>query len=110
MIQNNVKDNSDSFGMCSIYESSHILDCSHVFIHRSVIKGIVAMVSIMCKIPIISTTNKSMNLFIWCTNPNGINTEICKIAIIELLSKPFQIAAMERSDIFTSGINGWSTV
>ncbi|MNE35930.1 hypothetical protein D3C80_1297190 [compost metagenome] len=64
----------------------------------------------MSKIPAISTANKAMNLFVWRRNPNCVYTQVSKVAFIQLLCKPFQIATVECTDIFAGSISCWSTV
>ncbi|MNW48850.1 hypothetical protein D3C74_262380 [compost metagenome] len=64
----------------------------------------------MSKIPAISTANKAVNLFVWRRNPNRVYTQVSKVTFIQLLCKPFQIAAMECTDIFAGSISCRSTV
>ena len=108
MIHYYIHYDTDTFFVSCINKSSELLYSPHVFIHCGIVKYIVTVVSVMSKISVFTTTYPSVNLFVRCSNPNSVYTQVIKI--IKFLSKSRNVSTVESTDIFSFAVSFYTTV
>ena len=92
--------------MRCINESLKLLCCTKVGICLCIVKNIIAMICIMCICwNRITSCKVSVNLLIWCTKPDCINTKILKISFFNLRCKTCKVSTVECCSLIHSRYN-----
>ena len=104
MIHDHIHHNTDPVGMGCVYKFRKFCRSTHVFIHLGIIQCPISMIGIIREtasltclsiVSFLITRRKSVNLFIWCRDPDGIHTQFIKVTFIDFLRNTSNISTME---------------
>ena len=98
MVQYDIHHDTDAVLVRRIDERAELLGSAKICVRVRVIHCIIAVIGVMREARVsVSAHDIAVNLLIRGAQPNGINAQVCKIALFNLFRNAGEIAAVERS-------------
>ena len=95
MVHNDIHDDTDAMLVSRIDKGFKFFFCSEVLIGLCVVQNIVAVIRIMCKAVAVAAYAIAVDLLVGSGKPDGIDTKIIEITLVDLFGNTCKVAALE---------------